>query len=37
MVSPRPGVLVNLVVVNEPWRGGNLNPATVLGSFRLGG
>ena len=32
---PRAGVLLDLVVVNEPGRGVNLNPATVLGSFRL--
>ena len=37
MVVPRAGVLLDLVVVNEPGRGVNLNPATVLGSFRLGG
>jgi hypothetical protein len=35
MVSPRPGILLDLVVVDEPQRGGNLDPATVLGSFRL--
>lgn len=35
MVVPRAGVLLDLVVVNEPGRGVNLNPATVLGSFRL--
>jgi hypothetical protein len=37
MVVPRAGVLLDLVVVDEPGRGVNLNPATVLGSFRLGG
>jgi len=35
MVVPRAGVLLDLVVVDEPGRGINLNPATVLGSFRL--
>jgi len=35
MVLPKPGLLMDLVVVNEPGRGGNLNPASVLGSFRL--
>ena len=35
MVVPRAGVLLDLVVVDEPGRGVNLNPATVLGSFRL--
>jgi hypothetical protein len=35
MVTPRPGVLMDLVVVVEPGRGGTLNPATVLGSLRL--
>ena len=35
MVVPRSGVLLDLVVVDEPGRGVNLNPATVLGSFRL--
>ncbi|MGO9890582.1 MAG: hypothetical protein ACLP0L_22155 [Solirubrobacteraceae bacterium] len=37
MVVPRAGVLLDLVVVNEPGRGVNLHPATVLGSFRLRG
>jgi hypothetical protein len=35
MVVPRAGVLLDLVVVDEPGRGVNLDPATVLGSFRL--
>ena len=35
MVSPRPGVLLDLVVVDEPERGGTLEPATVLDSFQL--
>jgi hypothetical protein len=35
MVVPRAGILLDLVVVDEPGRGVNLNPATVLGSFRL--
>jgi hypothetical protein len=35
MVLPRPGLLMDLVVVNEPRHGGNLNPAPVLNSFRL--
>ena len=35
MVLPRPGLLLDLVVVDEPRRGGTLDPATVLGSFRL--
>lgn len=35
MVLPKPGLLMDLVVVNEPQRGGTLNPATVLSSFRL--
>lgn len=37
MVLPKPGLLMDLVVVNEPQRGGALNPATVLDSFRLTG
>lgn len=37
MVSPKSGVLMDLVVVTEPTRGGKLDPATVLDSFRLGG
>ena len=37
MVVPRAGVLLDLVVVDEPGRGVNLNPAAVLGSFRLDG
>jgi hypothetical protein len=36
MVLPKPGLLMDLVVVNEPKNGGHLNPATVLSSFRLG-
>lgn len=36
MVLPRPGLLIDLVVVDEPQRGGALDPATVLDSFRLG-
>lgn len=35
IVLPKPGVLMDLVVVNEPGHGGSLNPASVLGSFRL--
>lgn len=35
MVMPRPGVLIDLVVIVEPRRGGTLDPATVLDSFRL--
>jgi hypothetical protein len=35
MVLPRPGLLLDLVVVDEPQRGGMLDPATVLDSFRL--
>lgn len=35
MVLPKPGELMDLVVVNEPGHGGDLNPASVLGSFRL--
>jgi hypothetical protein len=35
MVMPRPGVLIDLVVIVEPRHGGDLNPATVLNSFRL--
>ena len=35
MVMPRPGLLLDLVVVNEPQHGGNLNPDTVLNSFRI--
>jgi hypothetical protein len=35
MVLPRPGLLIDLVVVDEPQHGGRLNPATVLDSFRL--
>ncbi len=35
IVLPKPGVLMDLVVVDEPGHGGNLNPASVLGSFRL--
>jgi hypothetical protein len=35
MVSPKPSVLMDLVVIVEPARGGTLNPASVLNSFRL--
>lgn len=35
MVLPRPGLLLDLVVVDEPQRGGALAPTTVLDSFRL--
>jgi hypothetical protein len=35
MVLPRPGLLVDVVVVEEPRRGGTLDPAAVLDSFRL--
>ena len=35
MVLPKPGLLLDLVVVSEPQHGGKLNPATVLDSFRL--
>lgn len=35
MVLPRPGLLLDLVVVDEPQRGGRLDPAAVLDSFRL--
>lgn len=35
MVMPNPGLLMDLVVVNEPQRRGTLDPATVLDSFRL--
>jgi hypothetical protein len=35
MVLARPGLLLDLVVVDEPQRGGKLDPATVLDSFRL--
>lgn len=35
MVMPKPGLLLDLVVVNEPQHGGNLNPDTVLNSFRI--
>jgi N-acetylmuramoyl-L-alanine amidase len=37
MVSPKPGTLIDLVVVVEPGHGGTLDPSTVLRSFRLGG
>jgi hypothetical protein len=37
MVMPRPGVLMDLVVIVEPQRGGTLDPTTVLDSFRLNG
>jgi hypothetical protein len=35
MVLARPGLLLDLVVVDEPQRGGALDPAAVLDSFRL--
>ena len=35
MVLPRAGLLLDLVVVDEPQRGGALDPAAVLDSFRL--
>lgn len=35
MVLARPGLLLDLVVVDEPQRGGTLNPTAVLDSFRL--
>jgi hypothetical protein len=35
MVSPKRGTLMDLVVVDEPQRGGTLDPATVLDSFKL--
>jgi hypothetical protein len=37
MVMPRRGILMDLVVIDEPQRGGRLDPGTVLDSFRLGG
>jgi hypothetical protein len=37
MVLPKPGLLMDLVVVTEPERGATLDPSTVLNSFRLGG
>ena len=37
MVYPRPGLLIDLVVVLEPKRGAMLSPNTVLDSFRLDG
>lgn len=37
MVYPRPGLLIDLVVVLEPDRGATLSPNTVLDSFRLDG
>ncbi len=37
MVMPKAGLLMDLVVVNEPQRGGHLDPASVFDSFRLGG
>jgi hypothetical protein len=36
MVSPKPGLLIDLIVVREPYRGANLNPSGVINSFRLG-
>jgi hypothetical protein len=35
MVMPKPGLLLDLVVVNEPQHGGNLKADTVLNSFRI--
>jgi uncharacterized protein YceK len=35
MVMPRPGLLMDLVVVNEPRRGRTIDAATVINSFRL--
>lgn len=37
MVVPRADVLLDLVVIDEPGHGPNLNPATVLRSFTLTG
>jgi hypothetical protein len=37
MVMPKPGTLIDLVVVLEPGHGATLNPDTVLSSFRLDG
>ncbi len=36
MVSPKPGLLIDLIVVREPYRGSNLNPTGVINSFHLG-
>jgi hypothetical protein len=36
MVSPKPGMLIDLIVVREPYRGGNLDPNGVINSFHLG-
>ncbi|MFZ0041969.1 MAG: hypothetical protein WAK93_11730 [Solirubrobacteraceae bacterium] len=35
MVSPKPGTLIDVVVVNEPKRGGDLNPSEIINSFHL--
>lgn len=35
MVSPRPGLLIDVIVVLEPYRGATLNPNAVLDSFHL--
>lgn len=36
MVLPKRGTLIDVVVANEPARGGNLDPTSVIDSFRLG-
>ena len=36
MVSPKPGMLIDLIVVREPYRGGDLDPNGVINSFHLG-
>jgi hypothetical protein len=36
MVSPKPGMLIDLIVVLEPYRGAKLNPNDVINSFHLG-
>jgi hypothetical protein len=36
MVSPKPGMLIDLIVVREPYRGANLDPNGVINSFHLG-
>jgi hypothetical protein len=35
MVSPKPGLLIDLIIVREPYRGANLDPNAVINSFRL--
>ncbi len=35
MVSPKPGMLIDLIIVREPYRGANLDPNAVINSFRL--